>query len=1132
MKKTRKRIAWILSLCILATLFSVPTGAIAAPPAGETYEAYDEVGYADLLDTGTNHLAAGGVTLTAQNNIFYHEASSETHSVIWKFRYVAGAAIYFQMFPGQYRSGNPFAYRLANATTWEKRYAPDAATKAVGYTVADGDGINLEIARLKVATGDNAGKYYTYLKADGVMVFESYVSADQIGSTDLNDSIQLNLNGSNSCMITATAAFEEETFCEYDEVNYEDLRIGGAALPTGGIGLESTRDCTYAATSDTYSAVLRFRWTAGDASTWKDGEGQPKAGNYFVLYYDAWSGSAYPFSLAVKGPNFGGLGAASGANGAWHIAPNQNGNIVQMDEPIVPGQSYDIEFGRLKVATGTHRDKYFVFLSVDGEMIFSYYYSDVSSDGTYNSGKGTLSNKILFTSGHEGDSISQIPDSTQPVDPDPDALYYAYDEVSYYDLRDGGSPLGTETQLGTRTFTYDKTSPTGSVILKYRWRPGQEGTKFQLSFDKKGDGVCNMFGAQLYAPGGEGSHAFTNNSIRLRPGHDGDAGWAELASNIVANQEYNVEFARLKVKNGENAGKYYVYFKLDDQLVSESYVAADVVSADGKYTQSGTEITMSNEIYLTFWGGGGQDRILAIPEPETYYEFDEVNYEDLRIGGAALPTGGIGLESTRDCTYAATSATYSAVLKFRWTAGDASTWKDGEGQPKAGNYFVLYYDAWAGSAYPFSLAVKGPNFGGLGAASGENGAWHIAPNKNGNIVQMDEPIVPGQSYDIEFGRQKVATGPNKDKYFVSLKVDGEMIFSYYYDDVNADGTYNGGTGTLSNKILFTSGHEGDSISQVTVVTPVEPEISTASVTVGSDLTLNVGAQVGSDVTAPVMVFTCNGEETEVNGIKEGDAWTFEYGGIYSQQMTDTIQMKLMDGETVLKEESYSIQEYFDRLHSSTASELGLTDESFAALKTLLADTLEYGTMAQNYADYMTSKPANSLSWVAAEKTQSFTAPATDKAIKVLSFTSDRIISASLSLANDVRFRFSVGAQNADRLVFACEGGSTTVMLADCIKEGETYLVCSEGMNATDFDTVWTVTLTDAAGNIYSQVEYSVNSYVASKCESENVKLAQLVKAMYNYGVSADAYQQIPAAGGMSVGNEDTPIDNVDGGGGF
>ncbi|MBO4432011.1 MAG: hypothetical protein J5852_00620, partial [Clostridia bacterium] len=597
-KNLRKVWACLLVIGMFASLFAAPISVNATPPAGETYAAYDEITYSDLLDTGNNHLSASGKELTAQNNIFHYDATSESHSVIYKFRYVAGATVYFQMFPGAYRSNDPFAYRIKDATTYEKRYSPNSGTVTVS-AISEGDEIDFEIARLLVATGDNAGKYYTYLKADGVTLFEAYATTDQISGTDLDDSIQLNLNGSNSCTIKASPAVVEQEAA--------------------------------------------------------------------------------------------------------------------------------------------------------------------------------------------------------------DALYYYYDEIGYSDLLSGGNPLADETTMGSKLFTYNATANTYSAILKLRWK-AVAGSKFQISFDKKGseNAINYMFGAQLYTAGSEGK---TNDSLRLRPGLDDANAWNELAENIVDGAYYYVEFARLKVKNGANAGKYYVYFKLNDVMISESYVAADVVDSSGNYTSNpgSTACHLSNEIYFTFWGASG-NKLSAIPEPETYEDYDVVTYYDLLQSGNPVTAMQTSISGDPKFGYTRTSATYSVIFKYRWIAG-------------ADPHYVFYFDKWSGNAYPFCLAVKRPGYSALGAAAGENGAWHLDPSKNDHIVQMSEPISEGDIFDIEHGRLMVATGPNAGKFYVYVKVNGELIYGYYYDGDNGNGTYGTNNQAYDPSYLrFTSASSGNYIT----ATP-EPE---------------------------------------------------------------------------------------------------------------------------------------------------------------------------------------------------------------------------------------------------------------------------------------------------------------------
>ena len=434
---------------------------------------------------------------------------------------------------------------------------------------------------------------------------------------------------------------------------------------------------------------------------------------------------------------------------------------VEFDENIVDGKSYDIEFARLKVKNGDNAGKYYVYFKMDDKLISESYVNEgvVDSKGKYVSNPGStecrISNEIYMTAwGNSGNKISALPG---------EATYYDYDEVYYGDLLYNGKPLAMETTMnGGKVFTYNKTSPTGSVILRYRWT-AVEGAKFQISFDTGKDGKVNyMFGAQLYTPGSEEGHP--NSSIRLRPGYDDANAWVDFAENIVDGANYDIEFARLKIKGGDNAGKYYVYFKVNGELIAESYVGSNVVDGEGNYVSSpsATPGKISNEIYLTFWNASG-NKISATPFPETYEDYDEIYYSDLMKSGKALAVGGTRLNGGNVLTYNRTSPTGSAILKYRWTVGTVAK-------------FQLSFEKTSASAmaYMFGAWLSEP-----GAESGfPNGRMWLRPGY-GPQVAIENVIEPNSDHDIELARLKVANGPNKGKYYVYVKIDGELIAEDY-----------------------------------------------------------------------------------------------------------------------------------------------------------------------------------------------------------------------------------------------------------------------------------------------------------------------------------------------------------------
>lgn len=630
--------------------------------------------------------------------------------------------------------------------------------------------------------------------------------------------------------VTVSAVPADETYEAYDVVTYHDLLSGGNPLTAAKTSISGNPKFAYNCTSPTYSVILKYRWTAGDDP-------------HFVFFFDAWGGSAYPYSLAVKRPGFSGLGAAAGENGAWHLDPSVASHIVQMDTPIVEGQDYDIEHARLKVATGENAGKYYVYVKVNGELIYGYYYDGDNGDGTYGSSNQAYDPSYLrFTSASAGNYISAIPV--------PD-VYDDYDEVTYYDfVKDDALLYDTypnEYSINDNKFTYNKTSEYGSAVIKYRWKGANTGSSFYISFDPPPKTSDPSQPATEYTFGI--LYSGSAGTIWLRIGN-GSA--KALSEPLTMGNDYDIEYGRLKVIGGDNAGKYKLYIRItdvetgDEMYYEEKYIEASVVDANGQYTSntdgagSGVTCTISNSFRINFWGNGGGNKIAPIPVPETYEDYDEVTYYDMKISGNALPDSGLDLGTNRTITYDVTSPTHSAVLKFRWTAGETAR-------------FALYFDAWSGGAYPFCLFVKNPGYSSQGAAAGANGAWHIDPSNAANIVQMSTPITAGSTFDMEYGRLKVKTGPNSGKYYVYLKVDGVLTAYYYYDGVSADGTsYKNGAGSFTNEIRLNSSETGNIFAPIP-----EPETYDTYDEVNYEDFLKNGASLGSEYQINSQKFTYN-----------------------------------------------------------------------------------------------------------------------------------------------------------------------------------------------------------------------------------------------------------------------------------
>ncbi|MDD6478976.1 MAG: dockerin type I repeat-containing protein [Oscillospiraceae bacterium] len=757
----------------------------------ETLETPTEIGFTDLKD-GDGYLS-GEKAMGSGSKEFTFDA--DTYSNVVKFTWIAGKTATNEFKVSFDTKGSDQASDLFGFGVWASNGATsidtvkfqnlDSAAKKLSAPVLVGDEHDIELGRQKVLTGKNVGKYYVYLKFDNELIGSEYVSVDSnnqytVSGTTVTMSksirfVTFGRGGADKIKETVVG----ETYDKYDEVTYSDLKNDGQPLAsehtlTGGFTL------TYDATSPSYSAVLKFRFIAGS-----------KPGVQFSFDEGASGNIAYPFGAWIKRANSEG----AGENGAWHLKPDSL-PILNMSEPLVQGKAYDLELGRLKVLTGENTGKYYVYLKVNGELLQEGY-SSVDENGYYTSGSKTdcqLSNKIRFGCWGNGgeDKMTASPEIEN---------YDKYDEVTYYTLKKDGQPLASEQQIlsGGFTLTYDATSPSYSAVLKFRFIAGSK-PGIQFSFDEGYNGnISNPFGAWIKRPDSDGAGA--NGAWHLKPD---SLSMVNMSEPLVQGKAYDLELGRLKVISGKNTGKYYVYLKVNGELIQDGYSAVD---ANGKYTSGQkTDCQLSNKIRFGCWGNGAEDKMTASPEPENYEAYDEIGYEDLIYDGQPVSGRNFGLTGKNIFTYNRTSDTYSAIFKYRWTVGSLAK-------------FSLSFDTnnvegTGEESFPFCAVAKYPNQDDYGKAAGPNGAWQIDPSNDSLLVNMSEQLVPRRAVDIEFGRLKVKDGRNAGKYYVYLKVDGELIQSYYAT-VNEDGTYK--NTKLSNNIVFTVyGSEGTKISPYNV----------------------------------------------------------------------------------------------------------------------------------------------------------------------------------------------------------------------------------------------------------------------------------------------------------------------------
>ncbi len=516
--------------------------------ADKLTEDYDLVNLAGLGITGST-ISAG---------TYGYEGDSATDSVIFQFGWDVNLTgdsndLLMMSLDGSYNLGC-YAWFKKDGTSLYAETGKDAIT--VGAVTSGKH--EIEFGRLRVESGEHAGMDYKYIKVDKNIIADAYVAP----SANADNNIYFDLVDSKQSFYEIGASTADKLTEDYDLVNLADLGITGSTISAGTY--------SYDGDSATDSVIFRFGWEVDITGDSNDLLMMGLDGSYNLGCY-AW--------FKKDGIS---LYAETGKDAITKAA-------------ITSGK-HDVEFGRLRVESGEHAGLDYKYIKIDGDVIADAYVTPASNSA----------NKIYFDLVDSKQRFYEF--GSGGFEPE---TYEDYVEIGYSDLKQDGKKLSGKTTAldGATVLTYDKTSATGSAILKYRWTVGSEPT-FQLSFDKaSSDSIDYMFGAWLSKPGEEG---FADGRMWLRPGYGPqvDMGNITLPKSLVTATSHNVEFARLKVKTGANAGMYYVYLKIDDVMIAESYVDASVVAANGKYTSEPNNATcnvLSKEIMLEFWGSTGNE---------------------------------------------------------------------------------------------------------------------------------------------------------------------------------------------------------------------------------------------------------------------------------------------------------------------------------------------------------------------------------------------------------------------------------------------------------------------------------------------------------------------------------------------
>ena len=284
----------------------------------------------------------------------------------------------------------------------------------------------------------------------------------------------------------------------------------------------------------------------------------------------------------------------------------------------------------------------------------------------------------------------------------------------------------------------------------------------------------------------------------------------------------------------------------------------------------------------------------------------------------------------------------------------------------------------------------------------------------------------------------------------------------------------------------------------------EVKINGASLTLSDDITVVYKATVPAGSTNVHMVFHFNGNKTTVTDytINADGKYCFNFDGVNPQLMGDNIRAELfatVNGKqlsAVVAE--YSVQTYCTNL---------LAKQNSPELQTLISDLLTYGAASQMYQGYKTDALVTDGMDLTPSQFPGLDSSFNAQAFVGLYDANDRFTSAGLVLNNKVTLRLGVTLSQTEdtTIVLTINGTSTTYTAEDLVYEnGKCYLYYDEFM-ATAFNVPVFATIYRDGRQVGQTLAYSVNTYIYKNQNSGNAELRQLLRAIYNYGVSAKAY---------------------------
>lgn len=325
----------------------------------------------------------------------------------------------------------------------------------------------------------------------------------------------------------------------------------------------------------------------------------------------------------------------------------------------------------------------------------------------------------------------------------PEAFTEEYDTVTLADLGIAGTDYKTPVSSGS--YSYKGRSDTYSVVVKMGWEANiTSDIDWKLALDTYWNANCMIW--------------FRPEAIYYCPGQGTFNGLYSKVSPVTSGR-HELEFGRLRVTAGPNYGLDYVFLKIDGEIIEAKYT--DHYQAEGGYdAYDGNKFPRSYTVHFVNEGVSKQG-FAGFAAPDEYVnDIDYINIGDIVPGGVVKDTIH---DQFLGYTYPVTltSPTKSTVVKY--------VLKTGELKSGALDGSVMVVDIGGNCGNCRSYIPAGEKnrimFG-----------WEI----EGCLTDTKSYKFESNSwYAIEQGRVRVASGVNKGKDYVYIKINDELVSAFY-----------------------------------------------------------------------------------------------------------------------------------------------------------------------------------------------------------------------------------------------------------------------------------------------------------------------------------------------------------------